>query len=61
MFWISALLCAAVAIGAGIADRKRQKRERIEAVGFMPWTAITVLAGILCFVSVLYAIALQQG
>jgi len=61
ILWISALLSAALAVGAGIADRKRQKRARIEAVGFMPWTTITVLAGIACFISVLYAIALQRG
>jgi len=26
------------------ADRRRSRRKNIEAVGFMPWTAITVFA-----------------
>lgn len=60
-FWICAAIAGTVAVAAGYADKRRQSRREIEAVGFMPWTTITVLAGILCFISLLYAIALGQG
>ncbi|MEE9433631.1 MAG: hypothetical protein V3V15_05285 [Sphingorhabdus sp.] len=53
------LVCAAtglIALIAGYADRRRQKRADIEKVGFMPWTTITVLAGTLAFAFLIYAL-----
>ena len=35
------LLLAAV---AGVAERRRLRRSRIDAVGFMPWTTVSFLA-----------------
>jgi len=57
-FAIASAICALVAVGAAYADRRRSKRRDIDKVGFMPWTSITVLAGICCFGFLLYAIAL---
>jgi hypothetical protein len=35
---------AIVALISGVADRRRNRRSDMNAVGFMPWTAITVFA-----------------
>jgi len=35
------LLLAAI---AGMAERRRLRRKRIDAVGFMPWTTVSFLA-----------------
>jgi hypothetical protein len=44
-FWASSSTVAIlVVLGSSIADRRRQRRARIDDVGFMPWTGITVLA-----------------
>ncbi len=49
-YWSDHILIA-ISISAGIsfcisafADRARQRRKNIEAVGFMPWTAISIFA-----------------
>ena len=36
-------LAATLALAAGLADRRRARRENLDAVGFMPWTAIFIL------------------
>jgi hypothetical protein len=57
--WGAVSLIAALAVvGSSIADRRRQKRTRIEKVGFMPWTGITVLATLLAVVAAALAIKL---
>jgi len=33
-----------VAVWSGLAERRRLRRKRIDAVGFMPWTAVFFLA-----------------
>ena len=33
-----------IAILAGLAERRRLRRKRIDAVGFMPWTTVSFLA-----------------
>lgn len=46
-----ALAAALVALWAGIADLRRTKRRDLNAVGFMPWTAmsaLSLLAAVLC-------------
>lgn len=43
--WTAMSLCAAVLVFiSSFADHRRQKRMRINDVGFMPWTAITVFS-----------------
>jgi hypothetical protein len=44
-FWTAiALGSAALVLLSSIADRRRHGRRDINNVGFVPWTAITVLA-----------------
>ena len=38
------LLAAVTVFVSSVADKRRQKRNRFDDVGFMPWTAITVIA-----------------
>jgi len=33
-----------IALGAAVAERRRLRRARIDAVGFMPWTAVFFLS-----------------
>ena len=59
-FWTAmSILSALVVVVSSLADRRRTKRRNIEAVGFMPWTVITVmsvLGTVLCI-----ALALKGG
>jgi hypothetical protein len=44
-FWPAlSALSAIVALISGVADGRRDRRRDFNAVGFMPWTAITVFA-----------------
>lgn len=38
------LLCLAVAMGAGWADRRRLRRRRLDVVSLMPWGQVGVVA-----------------
>ncbi len=44
MWAVIAVLSALAAVTFVLADRKRQKRERLDQVGFVPWTGLSVLA-----------------
>jgi len=58
-FWGGvSLLAVLAALGSSLADLRRQKRSRIEDVGFMPWTGITVLSTLLAVVAAALAIKL---
>jgi hypothetical protein len=48
-----------LAVVSIVADRRRQRRTRIERVGFMPWTAISLFSIGLTLISV--ALAIKQG
>ncbi len=50
------MLAAIAVLGSSIADRKRQRRIRIDNVGFMPWTGITVLATLTAVVAAALAL-----
>lgn len=56
-FWtvISVLSAIMVAVSS-VADRRRGRRSNIEAVGFMPWTAITVMSVLATVLSIALAI-----
>lgn len=56
---IVALVAAAVAIVSIVADRRRQRRSKLEQVGFMPWTGISVGAMMVALVSL--ALAIKAG
>ena len=53
-----AIAAALVALWAGIADWRRTKRRDLNAVGFMPWTAMSALS--LLVVVLCAAIAFHQ-
>ncbi|MEO6040303.1 MAG: hypothetical protein ABIP41_00190 [Croceibacterium sp.] len=54
---LAGAVCLAIALVAGIADRRRYRRARIDAVGWMPWTTLSFLA-LFCGV-VLVSVALK--
>jgi hypothetical protein len=41
---VVAAVSATLIVISSLADRRRNRRANIEAVGFMPWTMITVLS-----------------
>jgi hypothetical protein len=44
-FWVGAsIVSAALVVVSSFADRRRHKRSDINDVGFLPWTAITVMS-----------------
>lgn len=49
-------LSALLVLTSSIADRRRQNRKRIEDVGFMPWTGITVLSVLATVITAAFAI-----
>jgi hypothetical protein len=49
-------MSAAVALTSIVADRRRQRRDRLDQVGFMPWTGITVGAVLVTLVTLALAI-----
>ena len=58
--WAQVALAALIlAIVSGVADRVRLKRANLNAVGFMPWTAISALS--LLFAVLAGAVAYSGG
>ena len=56
-FWGGVAIASAVMVlVSSIADRRRQRRRRIDDVGFMPWTGITAVAVLATVVAVALAI-----
>ncbi|WP_373476065.1 hypothetical protein [Sphingorhabdus sp.] len=55
--WTSlSVLSGMIVLISSLADRGRSRRKNIEAVGFMPWTAITVFAVLSAVISAALAI-----
>lgn len=52
-------VCGGLTIAAHLADRRRLRRADPDAVGFMPWPAISLMATISAIV--LAALALKAG
>ena len=48
--WSGAAVAVMVAIGSGFGEHRRRRRRRIDAVGFMPWTLIQILAMLLAVI-----------
>ena len=56
-FWTSmSIISALVVVISSIADWKRTRRRDINAVGFMPWTAITLFAVLAAVISAALAL-----
>jgi hypothetical protein len=58
-FAVVAAIAAIVACIAMVADRHRHKRSRLDQVGFVPWTGISILATGVTLVSI--ALAFKVG
>ena len=56
--WAVAGGAAAVALAAGLADRRRSRRPNLDRPGWMPWPAIQILAMIAAALAAAYAIKL---
>ena len=55
--WIaSSMVSALLVLISTVADRRRQKRTRIDDVGFMPWTGITVISVLAMVITAAFAI-----
>jgi hypothetical protein len=56
-FWaaLSIFFCTLIIISV-LAEKRRQNRKRIEDVGFMPWTGITVMSVFAAVISAAFAI-----
>ncbi|MCH4891796.1 MULTISPECIES: hypothetical protein [unclassified Sphingomonas] len=57
--WIAAALSLALAVVAGVAERRRFNRRDPDRAGFMPWNLIQVMA--LLAAVVLAALAITGG
>jgi hypothetical protein len=53
--------CPVLAVISIFADRRRSARVRLEDVGFMPWTGITVMAVLLTVMAIALAIKSELG
>lgn len=42
--WLGVGVWLALAAGSGIADWRRVRRDRLDAVGWVPWTFIQIMA-----------------
>jgi hypothetical protein len=58
-FWSGVSILSAMMVAvSSVADRRRQHRKRIDDVGFMPWTGITVISVLATVIAVALAIKL---
>ena len=56
--WTAAASAGALAVAAGVAERRRSRRRDIDKVGWVPWTLVQVIALGLAALMVAYAIKL---
>jgi hypothetical protein len=59
-WWIIAAGAACTVLISALADQRRQKRVRVENVGFMPWTGITLIAVMIALMATAMAIKTGQ-
>jgi len=56
--WTAAASAGALAVAAGVAERRRSRRRDIDKVGWVPWPLVQVVALALAALMVAYAIKL---
>lgn len=56
--WTAAASAGAMAVAAGVAERRRSRRRDIDKVGWVPWTLVQVIALALAALMAAYAIKL---
>jgi hypothetical protein len=57
--WGGAAVAIVVAIGSGFGEHRRRRRRNLDAVGFVPWSLVQVLAMLLAVI--LASVALNLG
>ena len=57
--WGGAVAALLLAIGSGLAERRRHRRRNMDRAGFMPWVLIQVLA--MLGAMILASLALNLG
>jgi hypothetical protein len=58
-YWIAAAAALLLAIGAGLADHRRQRRDRLDDIGWVPWRGVQV--GAAFSLLVILVLALKVG
>lgn len=56
MWGVIAVLSAIASVLFVLADRRRQKRDRLDHVGFVPWTGLSVFAMGLTLIAAVLAV-----
>lgn len=56
--WTVAGALLALAVGAAVAERRRAARRNLDAVGWVPWNLVQVLAGLGAVVAAALALKL---
>jgi len=56
MWTVIAVLSASASVLFVLADRRRQKRHRLDHVGFVPWTGLSVFAMGLTLIAAVLAV-----
>jgi len=57
-YWAAAAAALLVAVIAGVADSRRQRRDRIDAIGWVPWRGIQAAAVFALLVDLILAMKL---
>lgn len=57
-YWIAGGAALAVALTAGVADLRRQRRDRLDDVGWVPWRGIQVAALFAALIVLILAVKL---
>ena len=57
--WIAGGAALLLAIVAGVADHRRQRREALDDIGWVPWRGIQVAAVFCCLAAVILAVKLR--
>ena len=54
--WMAAAGAAAVAVAAGLADRRRMRRRDLDSVGWAPWPLVQLVAMLCAMVAAALAL-----
>jgi hypothetical protein len=57
-YWIGAGVALLLAIVAGVADARRNRRDQLDRIGWMPWRGIQVAAAFAALMLVVLALKL---
>lgn len=55
-YWIAAAMAVLLAVGSGLADHRRQRRDRLDAIGWVPWRGLQVSAAFALLVILVLAL-----